>query len=59
MFKTTVELTLTTQKAHACSPFCCVVLCWAGFFVFDWKDFFLGKLGPKTQNCQVKLKFCT
>ena len=40
MFKTTVELTLTTQKAHACSPFCCVVLCWAGFFVFDWKYLF-------------------
>ena len=29
-------------------------------FVLDWKYIpFLGKLGPKNQNCQFKLKFGT
>ena len=48
--KTIVELTFPTQKANACSLldwlFCSVVL-------------FLGKFGPKTQNCQFQLKFGT
>ena len=48
--KTIDELTLTTQKANACSLldwlFCSVVPS-------------LGKFGPKTQNCQFKLKFGT
>ena len=40
--KTTVELTFTTQKANACSP-------WTACSVFNWKYLFLGKFGPKTQ----------
>ena len=48
--KTIVELTLTTQKANACRLldwlFCSVVPS-------------LGKFGPKTQNCQFKLRFGT
>ena len=27
------------------------------FSVLDWKQLFLGKFGPKNQNCQFKLKF--
>ena len=50
--KTTVELTFTTQKANACSP-------WTACSVFDWKYLFWGKFGPKTQNYQFKLKFRT
>ena len=51
--KTTVELTFTTQEANACSPWpaCC--------FFFNFKYFFGGKFGPKTQNDQFKLKFCS
>ena len=48
--KTIVELTFTTQKAKPRSLldclFCSVVS-------------FLGKFGPKTQNCQFKLTFVT
>ena len=48
--KTIVELMLTTQKANACRLldwlFCSVVPS-------------LGKFGPKTQNCQFKLRFGT
>ena len=50
--KTTVELTFTTQKANACSP-------WTACSVFNWKYLFLDKFGPKTQNYQFKFKFCT
>ena len=50
--KTTVELTFTAQKAKACSP-------WTACSVFNWKYLFWGKFGPKTQNYQFKLKFCT
>ena len=42
--KTTVKLTFTIQKAN--------------LFCFQLKIAFLGKVGPKTQNCQFKLKFC-
>ena len=45
MFKNTVELTFTKQKANVCSP-------WTACS-------FLGKFGPKTQNYQFKLEFCT
>ena len=48
--KTIVELTFTTQKANACS-----LLDWLFCSVVP----FLGKFGPKTQNCQFKLKFGT
>ena len=50
--KTTAELRFTTQKANACSL-------WTACSVFNWKYLFLGKFGPKTQNYQFKLKFCT
>ena len=50
--KATVDLKFTTQKASACSR-------WTACSVFDWKYPFLGKFGPKTQNCQFKLKFNT
>ena len=47
---TIAELTFTTQKTNACSLldwfFCSVVP-------------FLGKFGPKTENCQSELKFGT
>ena len=49
--KTTVELTCTTQKAKACNP-------WTACSVFNWK-YLLGKFGPKSQDYQSKLKFCT
>ena len=42
--KITVELTFTTQKANACNP-------WTDCSVFGWNIPFLGKFGPKTQNC--------
>ena len=29
------------------------------FIYLDWKYSFLGKLGPKNQTCQFKLKFGT
>ena len=48
--KTMVELTFTTQKANTCS-----LLDW----LFCSLVSFLGKFGPKTQNCQFKLKFGT
>ena len=44
--KTTVGLTFTTQEANTCIP-------WTACSVFNWK------FGPKTQNYQFKLKFCT
>ena len=52
--KRTFELTFTatTQKANACSP-------WTACSVFNWKYLFLGKFGPKNQNYQFNLKFCT
>ena len=50
--KTTVKLTFSTQKANTCSP---RTTC----SFFNWKYFFWGKFGPKTQNYQLKLKFCT
>ena len=50
--KTTVELTFTTQKANACSP-------WIACSVFNWKYLFEGKFGVKTQNYQFKLIFRT
>ena len=50
--KETVELTFTTQKSNACSP-------WTACSVSDWKYLFWGKFGPKTQNCYFKLKFCS
>ena len=40
------ELTFTTQKAKACSP-------WIACSVFNWKYFFGGmggKFGPRTQS---------
>ena len=48
--KTTVELTFTTQKANE-GPWisCC----------FQLETPFWGKFGPKTQNYQLKLKFCS
>ena len=49
--KTTLELTFTTKKANACSP-------WTTFSVFKWK-YLLGKFGPKNQNCYFERKFCT
>ena len=42
----------TTQKTKACTP-------WTACSVFDWKDLLQGKFGPKTQNNQFKLKFCS
>ena len=49
--KTTVELTFTTQKVNACSP-------WIACSVFDWKYPF-GLNLVKTEICQFKLKFAT
>ena len=49
--KTTVELTFTTQKGNACS---------LGLFVLSSNgNTFLRRFGPKTQNYQFELKFCT
>ena len=45
--KRTVELTFTTEKANACSP-------WTACSVFDWEYLFLGKSGPKSWS---KLSF--
>ena len=50
--KTTVELTFTTQKANACSP-------WTGCSVFGWKYHFWVNLVQKIKNCLFKLKFGT
>ena len=50
--KATFELTFTTQKANACSP-------WTACSIYDWKYPFWGKFGPKNQNCQFKLKNST
>ena len=50
--KTTVQLTFTTQKANACSP-------WTAWSIFYWKYLFWGTFVPKTQNYQFMLKFCT
>ena len=49
--KTTVELTFTTQKANACSP-------WTACSVFNWKYLFWVNLF-QNQNYQFKLKFGT
>ena len=92
--KTTVELTFTTQKANACSPWTacsvfdwkylfwvnlvqklkiislswnfvprliqiCRIPWWCSLFLFSTGNTFLGKFGPKNQNCQFKLKFGT
>ena len=92
--KTTVELTFTTQKAKACSPWTacsvfnwkylfwvnlvqklkiislswnfvprliqiCRIPWWCSLFLFLTGNTFLGKFGPKNQNCQFELKFCT
>ena len=50
--KKLAELTFTTQKANACSP-------WTAGSIFDCKYLFWGKCGPKTQNYQFKPMFCT
>ena len=47
--RTTIELTFTTQKANAWSP-------WTACSVFDWKYPFHVNL-IKTEKCQFKLKF--
>ena len=92
--KTTVELTFTTQKANACSPWTacsvfnwkylfwvnlvqklkiislswnfvprliqiCRIPWWCSLFLFLTGNTFLGKFGPKNQNCQFELKLCT
>ena len=92
--KTTVELTFTTQKANACSPWTvcsvfnwkylfwvnlvqklkiislswnfvprliqiCRIPWWCSLFLFLTGNTFLGKFGPKNQNWQFQLKFCT
>ena len=92
--KTTVELTFTTQKANACSPWTacsvfswkclfwvnlvqklkiislswnfvprliqiCRIPWWCSLFLFSTGNTFLGKFGPKNQNCQFELKFRT
>ena len=44
--KRILELTFTTQKAKACSP-------WTACSVFNWKYFFFGgggKFGTRTQS---------
>ena len=49
MFKNNRQLTFTTQKANAWSP-------WTACSVFDWKYPFHVNL-IKTAKCQFKLKF--
>ena len=49
--KTAAELTFTTQKANACSP-------WTACSVFNWKYLFWVNLF-QNQNYQFKLKFGT
>ena len=49
MFKNNRQLTFTTQKANAWSP-------WTACSVFDWKYPFHVNL-IKTEKCQFKLKF--
>ena len=49
--KTTVELTFTTQKANACSP-------WTACSVFDWEYLFWVNLS-KNLKFSFKLKFYT
>ena len=48
MFKTTVELMLTTQEANACNP-------WAACSVFDWKYLFWANLVQKFKIVCLKL----
>ena len=50
--KTTVELMFTTRKSKRLQSLDCL-------FCFQLEIPFLGKFGPKTQNYQFKLKFCT
>ena len=50
--KATVGLTFTTQKAKS-SPWTACLFC------FKLEIPFLGKFGPKTQNYEFKIKFCT
>ena len=59
MFKTTIELMLTTQKAHACSPFCCVVLCCVGlvFLFLTGKTFLGAKLVQKLKTVSLSWNF--
>ena len=47
--KTAIELTFTTQKEHAYSP-------WTSCSVFNWKYPFGVNL-VKTEDCRFKLKF--
>ena len=50
MFKTTVELMFTTQKANTCSP-------WTACSVFDWKYLFWVNLIPKLKNISLSWNF--
>ena len=36
----------------------CRIPWWCSLFLFSTGNTFLGKLGPKNQNCQFELKFC-
>ena len=49
-FKTTAELTFTTQKANACIP-------WTACSVFDWKFLFWSKFGSKTEIISLSRNF--
>ena len=48
--KTTVELTFTTQKANACSP-------WTACLVFNWKHLFWVNLVQKLKIISLSLSF--
>ena len=37
----------------------CRIPWWCLLFLFSTGNTFLGKFGPKNQNCQFELKFCT
>ena len=50
--KTTVDLTFTTQKANACSP-------WTACFVFKWKYFFSVNLVQKHKIIILSWNFIT
>ena len=52
MFKTTVELMLTTQKANACNP-------WAACSVFDWKYLFWVNLAQELEINHSSSNFVT
>ena len=49
-FKTTVELTFTTQKGNACSP-------WTACSVFNWKYIFWVNLVQKVKIIGLSSKF--